>query len=204
MKNKTYKTKIKKLKKLAFQDLNFLNLVHTIEVIKIAKLLAKKEGANIKIVETAALLHDIGKRYCRNIAEHHIYSVKRAKKYLEDLNFDKNFIDSVCICIKSHSGLVDAFQRWAKEHKKPKKFLPAPQTIEDKVLFDADLIQQYTLFGMAKAFLSIFNQYDFEKKLGEIIYNVFEKTIKKLQTVSGRTLAQKRVKKFKKYINYFY
>ncbi|OQX71730.1 hypothetical protein B6D52_00450 [Candidatus Parcubacteria bacterium 4484_255] len=202
MKDKIYKTKIKELKRLAFEDLDFLNLVHTIEVVKIAKFLSKKEKADIKIVEIAALLHDVGKRYCRNMAEHHIYSVKRTRKYLKDLNFDENFINSVCNCIRSHSGLVDMFQQWAKKHDKDKKFLPVPKTIEDKVLFDADMIQQYTFFGIAKAFSSIFNQYDFEEGLKEIIYNVFRKTVKKLQTVSGRTLARKKMKKFEKYINF--
>ena len=202
MKDKIYKTKIEELKRLVLGDLDFLNLVHTIEVVKIAKFLSKKEKADIKIVEIAALLHDVGKRYCRNIAEHHIYSAKRARQYLKDLNFDENFIDSVCNCIKSHSGLVDIFQQWAKKHDKDKKFLPVPKTIEDKVLFDADMIQQYTFFGIAKPFLSIFNQYDFEEGLKKIIYNVFRKTAKKLQTVSGRILAQKKMKQFEKYINF--
>lgn len=117
---------------------------HTKRVIKTAKYLAKKEGANIFIVEMAALLHDIGRveeykhKYSENNLNHADISAKNAKPILRKFNLDKKTIDNICHAIIAHRFRSPTEQA---------------QTIEAKVLRDADKLDSLGAIGIARAYI---------------------------------------------------
>lgn len=180
--------KIKKfvLKKVAKLDYNH-DQDHTIRTVKLAKILAKKEKANIEICEVAAYLHDIGQsvRY----KGHEAISEKMTKKFLKSLKLPNDFIEKVCDAVRHHNG---------KDVKKAKTF-------EAKIIHDADKLQAVGIFSFCRVLtdrtvfhnLSLKEAMDFMPKFQEKRFNSFE-------TKSAKNLirsSHKFVKEFYKLYN---
>lgn len=108
---------------------------HFIPMVKHAKLLAKKLGADVEVVEIAAWLHDIGSiKYGRK--DHHITSAKIADKLLQKNNYPSDRIELVKKCILNHRGSVN--------NKK--------ESIEEKIIADADGVSNFDMiFGLFQA-----------------------------------------------------
>ncbi len=117
---------------------------HTKRVIKTAKYLAQKEGADMFIVEMAALLHDIGRieeykhKYQENNLNHADLSAKNARPILKNFNLDQKTIGNICHAIISH------------RFRNPTELA---RTIEAKVLRDADKLDSLGAIGIARAFI---------------------------------------------------
>lgn len=80
---------------------------HILSVVKYSKMLAKKIGADVEVVEIAALLHDYaGIKNQEFYEEHHIYGAIEAERILKELNYPQEKIDIVKDCIISHRGSV--------------------------------------------------------------------------------------------------
>lgn len=80
---------------------------HIVNVVKYSKMLAEKIGADIEVVEIAALLHDYASIKDRAMYEdHHIHGAKEAERILKELNFCEEKIEKVKECIISHRGSV--------------------------------------------------------------------------------------------------
>ena len=136
-------------------DKNFLNILrkkvqpffdkggshsfdHTERVFKLATIIAQAEGADLEVVQTAALLHDIArkKEACGEVECHAEHGAKESEKILQELGFDERKIPLVVECIAVHrhrKGLV-------------------PKTIEGKVLQDADRLDVLGAIGIARVF----------------------------------------------------
>lgn len=109
---------------------------HILPVVKNAVLLAKKLNADIEIVEVAAYFHDLGiskrimgETYLKE-NDHHIVGAQEARKILNELNYSKDFIDSVAGCILSHRGRKG----------------PEPITLEQKIIANADAMAHFDTF----------------------------------------------------------
>lgn len=111
---------------------------HIMRVYKNAERIAKKEGADLKIVLTAALLHDIisyqksDSRSNNSSSE----SAKEAQKILQRYDYERGEIKIISDAINDHSfskGVV-------------------PETLEGKVLQDADRLDAIGAIGIARAF----------------------------------------------------
>jgi len=100
---------------------------------RLAVFIAKREGANVEVVEKAAELHDIA----RDKDNHAIEGSKIARRILEEEGYDEEFIEAVCHCIEAHS-----FSSGVE-----------PRTLEAKVLSDADKIDALGAIGVARAFM---------------------------------------------------
>ena len=115
------------------------DFAHIERVFHMATRLAMKEKANLRIVQTAALLHDAegsapGKDKSAR-AKHHLDSAEFAKQILESAGWTADDISAVQHCIRAHrfrSGLEE------------------PSTIEAKVLFDADKLDVLGAVGAAR------------------------------------------------------
>lgn len=80
---------------------------HTIFVVKYAKLLAETLGADMEVVEIAALLHDYAGIKDVSLSEqHHIHGAKEAEIILKQFNYPQDKIEKVKQCILSHRGSV--------------------------------------------------------------------------------------------------
>jgi len=113
---------------------------HIDRVRNIALRLAQQEKADKFVVETAALLHDIGRSdemKSKGAFCHAEISVQLAKKILLKHKFSEKQRENILHCIISH--------RIRNNHQ--------PATIEAKVLFDADKLDAIGAVGIARDFL---------------------------------------------------
>jgi uncharacterized protein len=109
---------------------------HILRVLRMAERLAQAEGADLEIVRAAVLLHDAsgaetggGKR-----SEHQHHSAEFAKQVLDAEGWQAERIQAVQHCIRAHRFRGDE----------------APQTLEAKILFDADKLDVIGAFGVAR------------------------------------------------------
>ena len=80
---------------------------HIVHVVKYARLLAEKLGADVEVVEIAALLHDYaGIKDCALTMEHHIHGAEQAQHILEGFGYPQDKIERVKDCILQHRGSV--------------------------------------------------------------------------------------------------
>ncbi len=145
---------------------------HVARVVKMALFIAEREGANIEVVKKAAELHDIA----RDRPNHSIEGARMARELLKKEGYSEEFIERVVHCIEAHS-----FSAGIK-----------PETLEAKVLSDADKLDAMGAIGVARAFL-------FSGEHGRSIEDTlrhFEEKLLKLrdlmETETGRKLAEER------------
>ena len=113
---------------------------HVYRVLFNALEIAKTEsGVDYDILITACLLHDIGrKEQFENPALcHAAVGSEKAYKFLIENSFDTEFSEKVRHCILTH--------RFRKTNQ--------PQTIEAKILFDADKIEAAGAMGIARTLI---------------------------------------------------
>lgn len=112
--------------------------LHVKRVESTALKLAEKEDADKEIVEASVLLHDIGRKKEDEgkIEDHAVWGAEKSREILEGLGIDEKFVREVCHCVKSHrfSGGPD------------------PETLEAKVLSDADNLDALGATGIARTF----------------------------------------------------
>jgi len=151
--------------------------LHTRQIRPIAAELADKEGADKEIVDVAVLFHDIGKG--KTERNHALKGSEIARECLEKLNIDSVFVQKVCDAVRRHSG------PWNKDAE-------MPQTIEDKVVFDADMIQQRGAFGIVKN-LDEFKDLGFLERVKKA-RDQLRKAHDLVMTNSGKEMVGKRMK----------
>ncbi|MFB6346216.1 MAG: HD domain-containing protein [bacterium] len=111
---------------------------HVERVTRLAVDLADFENANTRVIEISALLHDIGRaREDRgDINNHAEWGAREAGQILAEFDLDDTFKEAVQHCIRSH--------RYSTS--------PAPETLEAKVLSDADNLDALGAVGIARTF----------------------------------------------------
>jgi len=110
---------------------------HILRVYRMADRLAIEEGADLEIVHAAALLHDAegSAPGSETRASHHHRSAEFARQILTDENWSEERILAVQHCIRAHRFRQDG---------------EAPQTIEAKIIFDADKLDVLGAIGAAR------------------------------------------------------
>lgn len=113
-------------------------LGHITRVYHLAEHLAQAEGADLEIVRAAALLHDAIHADARYLgrAEHHQASAAFARDVLTAHNWPEAGIQAVEHCIRAH--------RYRDRREEP-------QTLEARILFDADKLDAIGAIGIARA-----------------------------------------------------
>ena len=110
---------------------------HVIRVYTMAKRLAIEEGADLDIVLTAALLHDVEDAGpgTEERKTHHLTSAIFAGKVLQEMNWISERIEAVQHCIRAH--------RYRDNTN-------IPNTIEAKILYDSDKLDVLGAIGVAR------------------------------------------------------
>jgi len=110
---------------------------HILRVLALAERIARAEGADLRIVRTAALLHDWGRGDADVAgADHAQEAAHRARRLLSERGEDTRWIEEVVHAIAAHRF---------RTH-------PMPNTLEAQVLFDADKLDAIGAIGIARAF----------------------------------------------------
>lgn len=170
--------------------------------------LGKEEKADLFTVELAALLHDIADHKFHNGDEE--IGPATARKWLQGLNIEKHIIDHVCNIVRDVSF-------------KGAKVETPMKSIEGKIVQDADRLDAIGAIGIARAFAygghkgrelhnpdikpeshASFEAY--KKNTGPTINHFYEKLFllkDRMNTISGRKLAQERHQFMKEFIERF-
>ena len=127
------------------------NSDHIFRVEKIAKRIAKEEGADLEIIEAACLLFDIARGLEDKgiIEDHATKGVEIAKEILPEIGFPEDKIEDVCHAIFVH--------RRSKNRK--------PETLEAKVLIDADYLDAMGAVDVARVLASALQSKKYRKPI---------------------------------------
>ncbi len=111
---------------------------HVMRVYRNAELVGRQEGADMDVLLTAVLLHDLvvypkGSAKRSKSADE---SADLAEKILERKGWPREKIDQVCYCIRLHSYSKNL----------------VPDTLEAKILQDADRLDALGAIGIARTF----------------------------------------------------
>ena len=108
---------------------------HVLRVAAVAERIALAEGANLEIVRTAALLHDVGRADEERTGESHAeIGARRAREILAGRPTD--FVEAVAEAIANHRFRGNG----------------RPASLEARVLFDADKLDAIGAIGVARAY----------------------------------------------------
>jgi len=101
---------------------------HTLRVTYWSWILGKEEKADIEKNVISALFHDISHFVSKDYRKHGVKSAEIAKEFLLKEGYPRDFVEDVCYAIKSHIGERN------------------PQTVEAKILQDADTLDRFGHF----------------------------------------------------------
>jgi len=108
---------------------------HVLRVLALTGRIGPSENAQMEIVRTATLLHDIGRYQAETLEiDHAVYAASQAAAILAD--YPTDMVEAVTHAIAAHRFRTQ----------------PAPRTIEAQVLFDADKLDAIGAIGIARAF----------------------------------------------------
>lgn len=132
------KEQMNQIKEFALNKVKDLDLAHnqehTLKVFNLATYLAKKEKADLQVCQVAAYLHDIGQSV--DPENHEDKSTEIAKEFLNSLKLPADFIEKVSHAIYHHG----------------KGRIKDAQTLEAKILYDADKLQVVGVDGFCRGF----------------------------------------------------
>ncbi len=124
---------------------------HTERVFRLCMHIGRVEGADLEVLAVAALLHDIG-RTMQDISKgslcHAEQGAVMASGILEKFSIPGVKKENILHCIRSHRYRNDLH----------------PETLEAKVLFDADKLDAIGAVGIARAYL-------FAGEVGAVLHN---------------------------------
>jgi len=108
---------------------------HVLRVLALAERIGRTEGAAMEIVQTAALLHDVGRAQAEARGlDHAACAAQQAREILAGQPAAK--VEAVAHAIAAHRFRTQ----------------PEPATLEAQVLFDADKLDAIGAVGVARAF----------------------------------------------------
>jgi uncharacterized protein len=124
---------------------------HILRVYKLCEHIGQIEGADMEILRLAAILHDIGRmeqHKSKGKICHAQKGAEMAGKILVDHGLSQEKIDKIVHCIRTHRS----------------KGKNTPETLEAKILFDADKLDSLGAIGLART-------YAFTGEIGSRIHN---------------------------------
>lgn len=125
---------VKAAEKFAKESLDPYIWQHSLRVKKLALKIAEVEGGDKEVIEIASLLHDIG--YIRGFKDHVKNGGPITRDFLSPLGMNEGKIEKIVKCVLRHS----------KE--------PPPETIEEKIINDADALERTGALGIHRMDIS--------------------------------------------------
>lgn len=150
---------------------------HTLRVTRLCERLAQDEGADLRVVLPAALLHDIARplEEEQGIA-HEQAGAAIASEFLSSIGYDEALIQKVTHAIRTH--------RYRSTNR--------PETLEAMVLSDADKLDAMGAVGIARTFMQAGER---KGTMADAVDHIQDKLLKlkgRMYTKSARELATAR------------
>jgi uncharacterized protein len=171
--NDTDLSPIRDLARQMLKNAAFSGLDHAERVRQIAEDIGQREGADLDVLQVAALLHDIGVPIDRE--RHYEIGSQLAWGILAQLGFTKDEIEPIAHAIEAHSRYGG----------------PDPQILED-----ADAVEYVGATGLARAIVRGLKSgtYDADlNKLPTLIAGLIERVDGTLHTERGQALVRERI-----------
>lgn len=156
----------------------FSGLDHAERVRQIAEDIGQREGADLDILRVAALLHDIGVPI--NKERHYEIGALLAQGILLQFGFTEDEIEPIAHAIEAHSRYGG----------------PDPQTLEGRILQDADAVEYVGATGLARAIVRGLESGAYSGDLSELptlIDGLIERVDGTLHTERGQVLVRDRI-----------
>ncbi len=113
---------------------------HTLRVLRLCEQIGSEERADMDVLRVAAVLHDIGRPHqdaCLGSLCHAVHGAMLAGPIVATLVFSPEQKNNILHCIRTHRF----------------RGINVPETLEAKVLFDADKLDAIGAIGIARAYL---------------------------------------------------
>lgn len=156
----------------------FSGLDHAERILQIVEDIGQREDADLDILRVAALLHDIGVPV--NKERHYEIGALMARGILSQLGFTEDEIEPIAHVIEAHSRYGG----------------PDPQTLEGKILQDADAVEYVGATGLARAIARGLESGAYSGDLSELpalIDGLIERIDGTLHTERGQALVRDRI-----------
>jgi len=193
------------IKEIFSEDCSGHDYYHSIRVYKNALTIAQKEGGNIFQIKLGALLHDVDDRKLFDTSE----KLQNARNFLKKNCVDDSSIDEICNIIKSVSFKGNESV--------------VPDSIEGKIIQDADRLDAIGAIGVARAFaygghknrpiyipnenpLDNMTAEEYENHISSSINHFYEKLLKLknlMNTDTAKLFAEKRHVFLEEYLDEF-
>lgn len=132
---------------------------HVYRVVRLCELIGALEGAEMAVLIPAALLHDIA----RPIEEetgipHEIEGARIAEDFLREIEYNESLVPAIIHAIRAHRFSSDT----------------APETLEARILSDADKLDAMGAIGIARTFMQAGET---SRGLKESVHHIHEKLL---------------------------
>lgn len=158
----------------AAKDLTAHNWAHAYRDTLNAIVIGEAEGADMSIVLPAAVMHDIGFLYGATGGTHGAVGADKLAEYLSEAGIElaESKKTAIADCIRTHKGSMH------DEH---------PESLEAKVVADADLLEKFGPFGV---YQTIRTYGEFDYPISKILARNAEFQTLSLETETGKKLAE--------------
>ena len=160
-------------------------LDHAERVLYWCERLGEAVGADLEVLRLAALLHDVAVPTAGR-ERHFEEGARMARELLSELGLSEEKVEAVASAIRAHSTFGG----------------PEPETLEEKVLFDADRLDFIGAIGIARAIARglLSGAYSGDvSELPELLRKTLEKG-RKVHTEEARRVAEGRIKFMEEFI----
>jgi uncharacterized protein len=150
---------------------------HTLRVAGLCERIGAREDADMAVLLPAALLHDIARpREDETGIPHEIAGARIAESFLREIRYDGELIPAITHAIGAHRYRSDA----------------KPETLEARVLSDADKLDAMGATGIARTFMQAGEQGGDMQDAAAHIHEKLLKLKDRMYTHSARELAGRR------------
>lgn len=150
---------------------------HTLRVTRLCIIIGKREGADLRILVPAALLHDIARPLEKEQGlPHEIEGARMAEAFLQSVGYDPVRIPAITAAIRTH--------RFRSDNR--------PESREAEILSDADKLDAMGATGIARTFM---RAAEHGGDIGDAVSHFHDKLLKlngMMYTETGRELAADR------------
>ncbi|WP_324331298.1 HD domain-containing protein [Methanospirillum sp.] len=150
---------------------------HTLRVMALCEYIGKKEQADMDILIPAAIFHDIARPLERSTGVlHEVKGAEMAAEFLNEISYGSERISRILHAIRAHRFSTTLL----------------PETLEAKILSDADKLDAMGAVGIARAFMSAGERSgDIQDGLDHI-HGKLLKLPDRMYTRTGREMAKRR------------